>query len=276
MNEPNAVLRLAAVADLHYGRTPPEVLRALLPQMNAQGQVVLLCGDLTDHGQPEEAQELAKLLAATITVPMIAVLGNHDYHSGKEAEVKQILSAVGVRLLNGDSHEIQGVGFAGVKGFGGGFGQHTLEPWGEEGIKRFVYEALQETLHLETGLARLRTAVRIAVLHYSPIQATVEGEPPAIFPFLGSSRLEEPLNRYKVHAVFHGHAHRGAPEGRTAAGIPVYNVSLQLLQRQFPDQPAFRILEVPARSDANMPASTPAQKPVAADVVQRRITVSTA
>lgn len=132
-----------------------------------------------------------------------------------------------------------------MKGFAGGFGPRVLAPWGEATIKRFVHEAVDEALKLESALARRRTQQRIAVLHYSPIQATVEGEPCEIYPFLGSSRLEEPLSRYPVTAVFHGHAHHGSPEGRTAAGAPVYNVSMPLLKRAYPDQPPFRVTEVP-------------------------------
>ena len=180
-----------------------------------------------------------------VTVPMIAVLGNHDYHSGKESEVHTILSDQGVHMLNGDSCEVHGIGFAGVKGFGGGFAQHTLEPWGEEGIKKFVYEAVEESLKLEKALARLRTERLIVLLHYAPVQQTVEGEPLEIYPFLGSSRLEEPINRYPVSLVFHGHAHKGHAEGRTTSGVPVYNVSMSLLTRAFPDRPPFRVFEVP-------------------------------
>jgi Icc-related predicted phosphoesterase len=139
---------------------------------------------------------------------------------------------------------VKGIGFAGVKGFAGGFGESALQPWGEPSIKNFVNESVTETLKLESALAKLRTKKRIAVLHYSPIEATVGGEPLQIFPFLGSSRLEEPLNRYAVTAVFHGHAHRGTPEGRTQNGVPVYNVAMKLLQRSFPDRPPFRILEL--------------------------------
>jgi Icc-related predicted phosphoesterase len=120
-----------------------------------------------------------------------------------------------------------------------------LEPWGEESIKRFVHEAIDEALKLERAISRLHTAQRIVVLHYSPIRATVEGEPPEIFPFLGSSRLEEPLNRYAVTAVFHGHAHHGSLEGRTQQQVPVYNVALPLLRRSFPDQPSFRVELIP-------------------------------
>jgi len=150
-----------------------------------------------------------------------------------------------VHVLDGDSVEVLGVGFAGVKGFAGGFGRGTLGPWGERAIKQFVQESVNEALKLESALARLKTPHRIAILHYSPIQGTVEGEPVEIFPWLGSSRLEEPLTRYQVSAVVHGHAHKGSPEGRTTTGIPVYNVSLPLLRARYPDQPAFRIIEVP-------------------------------
>jgi Icc-related predicted phosphoesterase len=184
-----------------------------------------------------------------VNVPVIAVLGNHDFESGKQDEVRRIFCDAGVRMLDGDSTEVKGVGFAGVKGFAGGFGKHALGPWGEEIFKQFVREAVDEALKLESALARLRGKPRIAVLHYSPIQATVEGEPVEIFPFLGSSRLEEPLSRYPVQAVFHGHAHRGQPEGRTAQGVPVYNVSLSLLRSAYPDRPPFRVFEVAVAED---------------------------
>jgi Icc-related predicted phosphoesterase len=173
------------------------------------------------------------------------VLGNHDYESGQPDEVCRILTEAGVHVLDGDACEICGIGIAGVKGFAGGFGRRTLGPWGERMVKEFVNEAIKETLKLESALAKLRTSQRIAVLHYSPIEATVQGEPPEIFPFLGTSRLEEPLIRYPVTAVFHGHAHRGSPEGKTVNNIPVYNVARPLLQHTFPDRPPFRILEIP-------------------------------
>jgi Icc-related predicted phosphoesterase len=239
------MLRLAAVGDIHCTKTSSGTLQPLFAQMAASADALVLCGDLTDYGLPEEARILAAELAAA-RVPIIAVLGNHDFESGQQDEVKRILCDTGVTILDGDATEIDGVGFAGVKGFGGGFGQRALEPWGEPTIKRFVQEALDEALKLESGLARLRTERRVVVLHYSPIQATVEGEPPEIFPFVGSSRLEDPLTHFPVTLVLHGHAHHGSPEGRTRNGTPVYNVSLPLLRQLFPDRP-FRILEVPVR-----------------------------
>jgi len=132
-----------------------------------------------------------------------------------------------------------------VKGFAGGFGDRMLQPWGESILKQFVHEAVEEALKLESALAKLPTACRIVLLHYAPIYATVEGEPAEIIPFLGSSRLEEPLNRYGVTAVFHGHAHHGSPEGRTREGVPVYNVAMPLLRRRFPDQQPVRFFDVP-------------------------------
>jgi Icc-related predicted phosphoesterase len=228
--------------------------------------VLLLAGDLVDYGLPEEARILAKELAV-VKMPIVAVLGNHEFESGQHAEVVSILCDAGVVMLDGDTYETHGVGFAGVKGFGGGFGRAALQPWGEETIKRFVHEAVDEALKLESALAKLRTPQRVALVHYSPIQATVEGEPPEIFAFLGSSRLEEPLNRYPVAAVFHGHAHHGSPAGQTSAGIPVYNVALPLMRRTFPDR-LFRIVELPViPTDATTALGAPPPTNGTADAV---------
>lgn len=238
-------IRLAAVGDLHCTRSSQGKLQALFQQVTQSGaEVLLLCGDLVDYGQLDEAQVLAKELAP-IKIPMLGVMGNHEYESGQQQEVRRILNDAGVNLLDGDAEEVLGIGFVGAKGFGGGFGEQALQPWGEESIKAFVQESLRETLKLESALAKLRTEQRIALLHYAPIRATVFGEPPEIYPFLGSSRLEEPLNRYPVTAVFHGHAHRGSPEGRTQKNVPVYNVAMKLLAQAYPDRPPFRTLDVP-------------------------------
>ncbi|HEY7310511.1 MAG TPA: metallophosphoesterase [Gemmataceae bacterium] len=247
-----AVVRIAATADLHCAKTSVGQLQPALVRMAEAADVLLLGGDLTDFGLPEEAHILARELTA-VKVPIVGVLGNHDYEAGKQNEVRQILLDAGVKMLDGDACEIKGVGFAGVKGFAGGFGRATLGAWGEDIVKKFVQEAVAETLKLESALARLRMPQRIALLHYSPIQATVEGEPPEIFAFLGCGRLGEPLHRYGVTAVFHGHAHRGTPEGKTSEGIPVYNVSLPLLRRHWPDRPLCRILQVPVDGEATEP-----------------------
>ena len=245
MTATKELVRLAAIGDLHCPKTPPDTLQHLFSQVTEQADVLLLCGDLTDYGRPEEAHLLAQGLATHARLPTIAVLGNHDYESDQHEEVCRILADAGVMMLDGHACEVYGIGFVGVKGFAGGFGQWALQPWGEGTTKHFVRETVDEALKLESALAKLRTPQRVALLHYSPIRATVEGEPPEIFPFLGSSRLEEPLNRYAVTVVFHGHSHHGSPEGRTTGGIPVYNVAIPLLHKAFPDQPQFRVVEIP-------------------------------
>ena len=237
------IVRFAAVGDLHCTKESAGMLRPLFLQASEAADVLLLCGDLTDYGLLEEAHILAEELSV-VTIPIVAVLGNHDYESGKQDEVRQILTTAGVRVLDGEACEINGVGIAGAKGFVGGYGRRTLGPWGENATKLFVNEAIQEALKLESALAKLRADKRIALLHYSPIEATVQGEPPEIFAYLCTSRLEEPLIRYPVNAVFHGHAHRGYPEGKTVNNIPVYNVAKPLLERSFPDRPPFRIVEI--------------------------------
>jgi Icc-related predicted phosphoesterase len=245
------IVRIAAAGDLHIGRYSPGVRQRLFTDVNSAADVFVLCGDLTDYGLADEARSLAHELAQ-VRIPIIAVLGNHDYESAQEGDVRDILRAAGVVVLDGDSCEVHGVGFAGVKGFCGGFGRRTLGSWGEPIVKQFVQEAVNEALKLETALARLRTPARVAVLHYAPIAQTVQGESEDIYPFLGTSRLEEPLNRYPVSAVFHGHAHRGAHEGQTSGGVPVYNVSLPLLERLTPERP-FKIIEI--RMDRDRPPS---------------------
>ena len=226
-------IRIATVADVHYAATSQGMLQPLFAQINERADILVLAGDLTDYGLAEEARVLARDLTTSVTIPIVAVLGNHDFESGEQEEVSRILRDAGVHMLDGDSIELLGVGFAGVKGFAGGFGRGALGPWGEPVIKAFVQEALNEALKLESALARLKTRHRIAVLHYAPVRDTVEGEPVDILPWLGSSRLEEPLGRFEVSAVVHGHAHKGAPEGKTSTGIPVYNVAIRCSRRTF-------------------------------------------
>ena len=238
-------IRVAAVGDLHYRAGVEGKFRTLFAGISESADILLLCGDIIDYGLPEEARLLMKDISETAKrITMIGVLGNHEFESGKVDEVVQIFKGGGITILDGEACEVQGIGFAGAKGFLGGFGNRVLGPWGESIIKRFVHEAVEESLKLESALARLRTPTRIALLHYAPIRATVEGEPQEIFPFLGCSRLEEPLNRYPVAAAFHGHAHHGSPEGKTSGGIPVYNVAMKLLENTFPDRPPCRIIEV--------------------------------
>ena len=242
-------VRIAAVADIHCTRNSQGAFGALFKQASEQADILVLAGDLTDYGAPEEAHILAKEIASHLRIPVVAVLGNHDFEGGAQEEITAILRDAGVYMLDGDSCELLGIGFAGVKGFAGGFGRHALGSWGEAVIKQFVQEAVNEALKLETALARLRTREIVVVLHYAPIQATVEGEPVEIYAYLGSSRLQEPIIRYLPSVVFHGHAHTGSPEGMLAAGdgeIPIYNVALPLLKKTGPDNAPLRIVELAA------------------------------
>ena len=242
------IVRLAALGDLHHGKSAVQgSLQPLFSQITDAADILVLCGDLTDFGQPDEARALAREITSSLKIPSVAVLGNHDFESDQQTEVAKILADAGVSVLDGDTTEVHGVGFAGIKGFCGGFGRRALGPWGESIIKQFVRAAVDEALKLESALARLRTERLVVLLHYAPVQGTVEGEPLEIYPFLGCSRLEEPIGRFPVSAVFHGHAHRGQPEGRTTGGVPVYNVSAALMRDLFPDRP-FRLVDIDMRS----------------------------
>lgn len=242
---------LAALGDLHYTKSSHGKFQPLWADIAERADVLLLCGDIVDYGLPEEALAFTRELRDSVNVPTVGVLGNHEYEAGHEEDVRRIFCEAGISMLDGNAHEIQGIGFAGVKGFAGGFGRYALQPWGERTIKRFVHESVDEALKLESALAKLRSPRRIAVLHYAPIHSTIEGEPPEISPFLGSSRLEDPLDRYAVTMAFHGHAHGGQPEGRTRGNVPVYNVAVPVLKRFFPDRPSVRYIQVPVAAPAD-------------------------
>ncbi|MGA9528966.1 MAG: metallophosphoesterase [Terriglobales bacterium] len=235
-------MRIAATADLHF---VPSAHAALLDQLSKardEADVLVLAGDLTNYGQPSEMEPLINALVR-LRVPTIAVLGNHDYESGKEQELMQMMTAGGIKVLDGTGYERDGVGFAGTKGFVGGFGRGVLTAFGEPEIKTFVKASIDESLKLERGLAQLRTPKRVVVLHYSPIAATVQGEAPEIFPFMGTSRLAEVIDRHGADLVVHGHAHHGALEGRTTGGVPVHNVAITLLQARQPSCP-YRVFDI--------------------------------
>jgi Icc-related predicted phosphoesterase len=239
------VVRIAALGDIHHGKSAVQgTLQSLFSQITDSADILVLCGDLTDYGHPDEARALAREMTSSLKIPSVAVLGNHDFESGHQVEVMEVLTGSGLILLDGDACELAGVGLAGVKGFAGGFGSGLLAPWGEPMIKAFVQESVDEALKLESALRRLKTEHRVVLLHYAPVVGTVEGEPPEIFPFLGSSRLEEPLERYPVDLVLHGHAHRGAPESTTGNGTPVYNVSQAVLRAVSPDLPPLRFFDI--------------------------------
>jgi len=224
---------VAAVADIHVKKTSGGAMQPLFSQITERADVLLLCGDLTNFGKTSEAEILAEDIKSC-TIPVLGVLGNHDYECGQPEEVARILHEAGMIVLDEQAHEIDGVGFAGVKGFLGGYGRGELAPFGEPIIKAFVDEAMKEARKLENQLRQLRTERSVAVLHYSPITGTIEGEPPAIFQYLGSQRLCDPIDRFDhVKAVVHGHAHHGTYEGRTPLGKPVYNVAQFVLKPKF-------------------------------------------
>lgn len=236
-------MRVAAVGDIHCRKDSAGTIAPLLAPVNDLADVLLLCGDLTDYGLLDEAHVLARELSA-VKVPIIAVLGNHDFESGHAEDVSRMLGEAGVHMLDGDDCVVKDVGFAGVKGFIGGFGRGTLGPWGEPVVKRFVQEAIDEALKLESALSRLRTERRVVLMHYAPIRETVQGEPVEIFAYLGCSRLAEPIGRLPVDVVFHGHAHNGTAEGVSATGVPVFNVALPLMKKTYTDAPPFRVYTV--------------------------------
>jgi uncharacterized protein len=236
-NEPRRPVRVAAIGDLHVHEKPVnDGLRTMLNKISQNADVLALCGDLTTLGLASEAENLAAELNA-VTIPMVAVLGNHDHEGGQMDEIRKILKSVRVHFLGEETFVYRDVGFAGVKGFCGGFGRHMLTSFGEGAIKKFVDEAHQESLKLENALRTLTTEKTVVVLHYSPIVATLQGEPLEIFPFLGSSRLAETIDYFDVSVVFHGHAHHGTYEGKTNRGVPVYNTCLELVRSRNPDHP---------------------------------------
>jgi Icc-related predicted phosphoesterase len=231
------VIRIAAVGDLHYGEGSQGILKPGLEHLPDRADLLLLAGDLTRWGKPEEVQILADELRG-LPIPMIAVLGNHDYHAGREAEVRRVLEAAGVRVLEGEGTivDVDGVrvAVAGTKGFGGGFrGAHGSD-FGEPEMKAFVGHTKTLSDRLEQALTGLDAAdLRIALLHYSPIEGTLEGERLEIYPFLGSYLMAEAVDNAGADLVLHGHAHHGTEKGRTPAGIPVRNVAQPLIRHAY-------------------------------------------
>ena len=235
-------MRIAALADLHFTPAAYEGIKSLMERVRDEADLLILAGDLTNYGKTSEMEPLLNVLVR-LRLPVVAVLGNHDYESGQEAELMKMMTEEGIKVLDGTAYERDGVGFAGTKGFIGGFGRGVLTAFGEPEIKRIVQASIDEALKLERAMSQLRTEKRVVVLHYAPVVGTVTGEPAEIFPYLGTSRLAEVVDRHGANLIVHGHAHHGAREGKTVGGVPVYNVALHLLQTQQPPA-AYRLFEV--------------------------------
>jgi Icc-related predicted phosphoesterase len=235
-------MRIAATADLHFSPQSYARLKEQFERVRDEADVLVLAGDLTNYGQPDEMEPLINVLLR-LRLPTIVVLGNHDYESGKEEELRRMMVGAGIKVLDGSAYERDGVGFAGTKGFVGGFGRGVLTAFGEREVKDFVRASIDEALKLERAMSQLRTKKRVVVLHYSPILETVQGEAPEIFPFMGTSRLAEVVDRHGADLVVHGHAHHGKTDGRTATGVAVHNVAISLLQAQEPSS-VYRIFDL--------------------------------
>jgi len=235
-------MRIAATADLHFSPQSYDKIREPFTHVRDEADVLVIAGDLTNYGRPEEMHSLLNALVR-LRIPIVAVLGNHDYEGGQEQELIKMMTTEGIKVLDGSSYERDGVGFAGTKGFIGGFGRGVLTAFGEKEVKAFVQASIDETLKLERALSMLRTEKTVIVTHYSPVVDTVRGEPNEIWPYLGSSRLAEVIDRHGAVLSIHGHAHHGQLEGKTTGGIPVHNVALSLLMAQQPPKP-YRLLEI--------------------------------
>jgi Icc-related predicted phosphoesterase len=235
-------MRIAAVADLHFSPQVHDRVRDYMNRVRDEADVLVMGGDLTNFGRPEEMDSLLNVVVR-LRIPTIAVLGNHDYESGRATELMKMMTDAGIKVLDGSAYERDGIGFAGTKGFPGGFGRGALTAFGEPEVKAFVQAAIDEALKLERALSQLRTQKRVVVLHYAPIGDTVKGEPLEIYPYLGSSRLMEVIDRHGADLVLHGHAHSGSPDGKTTAGTPVHNVAMAINQ-SLEGGGVYRIFEV--------------------------------
>lgn len=237
-------MRIAAAADLHVRAGDEERVRTMFAPVKEDADVLVLAGDLTDHGRPGETESLVRGLHH-VGVPIVAVLGNHDHEAGNERDMLRMLGSYGIHILDRrrPTTVIGGVGFAGVKGFGGGFGNRLVRGFGEDSLKAFVSASVMEAEALRSGLLSLGTERKVGVLHYAPVESTIEGEPRDIWSFLGTSRLEAALDEGGANLVVHGHAHHGSLYGKTAKGVPVTNVALSVLRGAGHEKP-YVVLDV--------------------------------
>lgn len=222
------MIRIAAVGDLHAGLDSVGKIRPRFEGLAERAEVLLLAGDLTRLGTEEEGKVVAEELR-DLGVAVVAVLGNHDHHSGRQGRIRALLEDAGVVVLEqeGTVVEVDGrrLGVAGTKGFGGGFAGASATPFGEDEMKAFINHTEQVASGLEGALAPLDADARVALLHYAPVETTLAGERLEIYPFLGSYLLAEAIDRAGADLVLHGHAHRGTERGVTPGGVSVRNVA---------------------------------------------------
>jgi uncharacterized protein len=230
------MIKVAAAGDVHAGGPGDDRFAAVFADAAREADLILLAGDLTLHGEPDEARALVEAVRG-VEVPMVAVLGNHDWHANRSEELLSVMREGGLRMLERESTvlDVDGtkVGIAGVKGFVGGFPDSELPDFGEPSLRRVYAETTAEVEALDRGLEEIsECALRIALLHYAPTTMTLEGEPPVIWAFLGSDRLAAPIARHRPDLVLHGHGHRGTFEG-AIGDVPVYNVAQEVIGRDF-------------------------------------------
>lgn len=230
------MIRIAAVGDVHYDRNSRERLRRHFKAISERADLLLIAGDLTQSGALEEAQALANDLEHA-SVPVVSVLGNHDFHQNRQNEIMGVLTKVGVYGLEGTACTFmikgQSVGVMGLKGFGGGFSGGCVTEFGEPEMKAFAHHCRVQAEILRNGLESLDTEYKFALLHFSPVEGTLVGEKREIYPFLGSYLLAEAIDAVGVDAVFHGHAHYGLEKSWTPGGIPVRNVAQMVIRHAY-------------------------------------------
>ena len=230
------MIRIAAVGDVHLGADARGRMRPALENVGEHADVLLLAGDLTRHGTLDEAQVVAEEFA-DLPVPVVAVLGNHDHHDDKPVEVAKLLSDSGLHVLEGDAvvFEVGGerIGIAGVKGFGGGFAGKCGSNFGEREMKAFVGHTIGIADALRAALHSIEADIRVALTHYSPVPDTLRGEPPEIYPFLGSYLLGEAIDATGTDLAIHGHAHFGTEHGMTPGGVRVRNVAQPIIRAAY-------------------------------------------
>jgi uncharacterized protein len=230
-------IRIAAAGDVHYGRDGDrERAREAFASLEGRVDLILLAGDLTTHGEPEQAAILGDAVR-DIDVPVLTVLGNHDHHSNRAADVTAVLEEAGVVVLDRSHHVLEvcgaDLGVVGTKGFVGGFAGSHIPDFGEPLLRQVYAEAAAEVEALDEGLRAVALCpFRIVLLHYSPSGETLEGERRDIWAFLGTDRLAAPILEHNPDLVLHGHAHAGTFEGRVGE-VPVYNVSVPVMGEDF-------------------------------------------